>query len=124
MAKDTIAPDSQEFERQQRINFYSIAVVSYITLSSAAYGYAGAVIATTLTQPSFHEAMGLNTASNANSLIGAMNALYYAGGIFGSFLAGWTSRTYGRKFSVAMGNLLLLISGALLCGSVNPAVFM
>ncbi|KAH8802545.1 general substrate transporter [Xylogone sp. PMI_703] len=108
---------------RQHVNLYSICVICFITLSSAAYGYAGSIIATTLTQPSFNKYMGLETAPNAESLIGAMNALYYAGGIFGSFLAGWTSNRFGRKFSAIIGNVLLLISGALLTASVNPAMF-
>lgn len=118
---ETIHED--RFQREQHITLYSISVIGFITLSSAAYGYAGSVIATTLTQPSFLEYMELTTAPNADSLIGAMNALFYAGGIVGSFLAGWTSNRYGRKVSVAIGNGLLLISGALLTASVNPAMF-
>jgi len=111
------------FEKKQRVNTYSILVILFITLSSAAYGYAGSIIATTLTQPSFIAHMKLDEASNAESLIGAMNTLYYAGGIFGSFFAGWCSNQYGRKSSVALGNALLLLSGALLTASVNPAMF-
>jgi MFS family permease len=114
---------SVAFNRAQHANLYSIVVIGFITLSSAAYGYAGSVIATTLTQPSFTKTMKLDELSNAEALIGAMNALYYAGGIFGSFLAGWTSNTYGRKFSAALGNILVLISGALLTASVNPGMF-
>ena len=67
--------------------------------------------------------MGLETAPNAAALIGAMNALYYTGGIFGSFLAGWTSDRFGRKFSAGLGNALVLLSGGLMTASVNPAMF-
>jgi MFS family permease len=122
-AQKTQTNPSVAFNRTQHFNLYNVVVIGFITLSSAAYGYAGAIIATTLTQPSFTKTMKLDTVSNAEALIGAMNALYYAGGIFGSFLAGWTSNTYGRKFSAALGNILLLISGALLTASVNPGMF-
>ena len=114
---------SVRFNRQQHINLYSILVIGFITLSSAAYGYAGSVIATTLTQPSFTKHMKLDEEPNAEALIGAMNALYYAGGVFGSFFAGWASNKYGRKFSAGLGNFLVLISGALLTASVNPGMF-
>lgn len=67
--------------------------------------------------------MGLDTASNADSLIGAMVALYYAGGVAGSFCHGWMSNRYGRKASVSAGMVFVLLSGALLTGSVNPAMF-
>lgn len=111
------------FGKKQHVNTYSLFVILFITLSSAAYGYAGSIIATTLTQPSFIEHMKLDTAPNANSLIGAMNTLFYAGGIVGSFSAGWCSNKYGRKASVALGNAMLIFSGALLTASVNPAMF-
>ncbi|TVY18042.1 Quinate permease [Lachnellula arida] len=114
---------SVRFNRQQHINLYSLLVIGFITLSSAAYGYAGSVIATTLTQPSFTKHMKLDELPNAEALIGAMNALYYAGGVFGSFFAGWSSNKYGRKFSAALGNFLVLLSGALLTASVNPGMF-
>lgn len=111
------------FEKKQHVNTYSLFVILFITLSSAAYGYAGSIIATTLTQPSFIEYMKLDTAPNANSLIGAMNTLFYLGGIVGSFFSGWCSNKYGRKASVTIGNAMILISGALLTGSVNPAMY-
>jgi MFS family permease len=113
----------ETFVKKQHVNTYSILVILFITISSAAYGYAGSIIATTLTQPSFIAHMKLDTASNATSLIGAMNALFYAGAIVGSFTAGWVSNQYGRKASVTLGNAMLLLSGALLTASVNAAMF-
>jgi MFS family permease len=86
-------------------------------------GYAASIIATTLTQPSFFEAMNLATASNADALIGATNGLFYTEGIFGSFCCGWMSTTYGRKISATFGALLILISSALLTVAVNMGMF-
>lgn len=114
---------NDQFDKKQHLNVYTAVVVFFITLSSAAYGYAGSVIATTLTQPSFTRHMELDTASNAESITGAMNALFYTGGVFGSFCAGWSNKRFGRKFSVGLGNVLLVISGALMTASVNPAMF-
>ena len=50
------------FNRKHHLNAYSLTVIGFITLSSVAYGYAGSVIATTLTQPSFTAAMKLDIA--------------------------------------------------------------
>ena len=111
------------FEKQQKVNFYCVKVIFFISLSSAAYGYAASVIATTLTQPSFQKHMNLDTAPNADSLIGAIMGLYFAGGIVGGVFGGWICKTWGRKISVAGGLLLILVSGALLTASVNPAMF-
>ncbi|KAJ5652681.1 hypothetical protein N7507_010107 [Penicillium longicatenatum] len=112
-----------QFHKKQHVNLYTAAVVFFITLSSAAYGYAGSVIATTLTQPSFVAHFKLDTAPNAESITGAMNALFYTGGVLGSFFAGWSSKQFGRKFSAGFGNSLLIISGALMTASANPAMF-
>lgn len=114
---------SAQYEHKQHLNSRAIWIISAITISSAAYGYAGAIIATTLTQPSFVAHMGLDTASNASSLVGAITGLYYAGGAVGSLISGWLCNSRGRKFTVAVGNALVLVSGALLTASVNPAMF-
>ncbi|KAL4802969.1 general substrate transporter [Aspergillus unguis] len=110
-------------DERPHVNRYALAMSTAITFSSFAYGYAGAVIATTLTQPSFNETMGLDTASNADSLIGAINGLFYGGGVVGAFVSGWVSNRWGRKAATALGNLLVLIAGAVMTGSVNPAMF-
>jgi MFS family permease len=114
---------ARDSENKQQVNSYCIFVVIFISMSSAAYGYAGSIIATTLTQPSFTEAMNLATDPRASSLIGSMNALFYAGGVFGSFLAGYICNTLGRRWSVAIGNMILLVTGGLLTASVNPIMF-
>ncbi|KAJ5444681.1 Quinate permease [Penicillium daleae] len=106
-----------------KANLYTTGKCIMIALSSFAYGYAGAIIATTLTQPSFVTAMGLDKASNQASLLGAINGLYYAGGVFGAFTGGWLSNKWGRKISAIVGNIILLISAAVMTGGVNVAMF-
>ncbi|KAF7516073.1 hypothetical protein PCG10_002472 [Penicillium crustosum] len=108
---------------QNHVNVYSIVVIGFITLSSAAYGYAAANIATTLTQPSFQEDMGLVNNPNASAITGTINGIYQAGAVFGAFLAGWMSDRFGRKLTAAVGNAIIIVSGALLTGSVNPSMF-
>lgn len=120
---ETAQSHDDGFNKKQHVNTYTAVVILFITLSSAAYGYAGSVIATTLTQPSFTTHMKLDTAPNSEAMIGAMNALFYTGGVIGSFFAGWSSKRFGRKFSTGLGNVLLIISGALMTASVNPAMF-
>jgi MFS family permease len=110
-------------EEKIHVNRYAWVLSIAITFSSFAYGYAGAIIATTLTQPSFQKSLGLDTASNASSLIGAINGLFYAGGVVGSFISGWVSNRWGRKTATALGNGLLVIAGAVMTGSVNAAMF-
>ena len=94
-----------------------------VAWGSASYGYAGSIIATTLGQPSFYAYMGLDSAPNAAALIGTMNGLFYAGGFIGATGIGKVSDRYGRKFSLALGAGITLISNALLAGSVNTTMF-
>lgn len=115
--------DDETLDKPQPASAYCIFVICFVCLSTVAYGYAGSIIATTLTQPSFHERMKLDTDPRSEGLIGAMNGLFYAGGVIGSFLAGWTNNLKGRKFTLVIGNSLILISGALLTASVNPEMF-
>ncbi|KAL2815743.1 major facilitator superfamily domain-containing protein [Aspergillus granulosus] len=109
--------------RKVKANAYAIRTCIIIALSSFAYGYAGAIIATTLSQHSFTAAMGLDKASNEESLVGAINGLYYAGGVVGAFTGGWLSNRWGRKISTMVGNIILLIAAAVMTGGVNVAMF-
>lgn len=102
---------------------YLIFVIIFISLGSAAYGFTAAIIGTTLGQPSFFIYMGLDTATNATQLIGAVVALFFAGGIFGAFCASWISNQYGRKWAIAVAAGIMLLSSALMTASVNIAMF-
>ena len=125
-AGDAIAPAAvggDLIEKRRAYGPYTVFIVVFMCLGSATYGYAGSVIATTLGQPSFVKYMGLDTATNAKALTSAMVSLYYVGGIGGAFCHAWISNAYGRKASIIVGNIIVLVSGALTTGAVNPAMF-
>jgi MFS family permease len=67
--------------------------------------------------------MGLNNNPNANALLGAMNAMFYVGGFFGSFFNQWVADRFGRRISLATGCTVTLISAALTAGSVDIGMF-
>lgn len=91
--------------------------------SVAAYGYSASIIATTFGQPSFIVAMRLDTAPNVTGLIGAANALFFVGGFFGCLLNAALANKLGRKGVIAIGQAILLVSTALLAGSVHIGMF-
>lgn len=66
--------------------------------------------------------MGLD-GPHAESLSGAMNSLFYTGGVAGAICHGWAADRFGRKGSITLGTVILLISQALLTGAVNAAMF-
>lgn len=106
-----------------RYNAYLIILVIFVCFGSSSYGYTAAVIGTTLGQPSFITYMGLDTAKNAASLEGAITSLFYAGGVIGSFCHSWVANSYGRKKSIAVACVIMILSSALMTASVNIAMF-
>ena len=112
-----------DIRKKRHFNAYLIFIIMFMTLGSFTFGYASAVIGTTLGQPSFDKHMGLDTATNTQSLISAMVCLFFGGGVFGAFIQGWISNKWGRKWSIAVGCVVIIISAALLTSSVNPAMF-
>jgi MFS family permease len=67
---------------------------------------------------------GLDIASNATQLIGAINGLYQAGGLIGTLCVGFLGDHLGRKKALFYCSSLCVVGGALQCGSVHIAMFM
>jgi len=67
--------------------------------------------------------MGLATNPNAESLIGTMTGLFYAGGVIGVIINAYLVDKIGRRWTTAVGALILTISTGCLAGSVNIAMF-
>lgn len=116
-------PNKMEAPARRPYTWKTVLIIIAVSWGSAAYGYAGSIIATTLGQPSFIKYMGLDTAPNAAALIGTMNGLFYTGGFIGTAFIGRLSDRYGRKFSLILGTSIILVSNALLAGSVNVPMF-
>jgi len=115
--------EEQEIMNRRHYTGYNVRVVMFMSLATYAYGYSGSIISTTLGQPSFLHYMGLDTASNGTQLMGAMTALYFAGGAFGCITGSFLADRWGRKCPVYVGAVFLIISGALLTGSVATGMF-
>lgn len=67
--------------------------------------------------------MGLDTASNAPELNGAVNGVFIAGGLIGALLQSEQSDRLGRQKSVALSCAVSVLGGALQAGSVHIAMF-
>lgn len=115
--------DVPNVRTKRHFNAYLVFIILFMTFGSFTFGYASAVIGTTLGQPSFFKHMGLDTATNTQSLISAMVCLFFGGGVFGAFAQGFISNKWGRKWSIATGCTIVIISAALLTASINPAMF-
>ncbi|KAK1810554.1 hypothetical protein LTR12_015061 [Friedmanniomyces endolithicus] len=91
---------------------------------SISYGYNASIIGTTLGQPSFIKYMKLDTLPNATDLISSTNGLFQTGGVVGTLIMPWIADRWGRKWGCAVPCMLLIISGAVMTGSVNIGMFL
>ena len=126
MAQYSTADDSQVVQHTEKRQFklYNVLVILAMSFGSISMGYSGSVIGVTLGQPSFVEYFELATRPDATSLISAMNGLFQAGAFFGALCISFVGDRWGRKMSIAVPALLVVISGALLAGSVHIGMFM
>lgn len=109
---------------KRQFQAYNVLVILAMSFGSIAMGYSGSVIGVTLGQPSFVEYFELETRSNGTSLISAMNGLFQAGAFFGALFISYVGDRFGRKMSITVPALLVVISGALLAGSVHIGMFL
>lgn len=99
-------------------------LILFICLGSLTYGYGSSIIATTLGQPTFIDYFDLDKRSNANALIGAINGLFQAGGLFGAISVLWIPDKFGRRMAIFVGGVFCVVGGALQAGSVHIGMFL
>ncbi|ORY01285.1 major facilitator superfamily domain-containing protein [Clohesyomyces aquaticus] len=99
---------------------YNIMVILAMSFGS----YSGSIIGSTLAQPSFLAYFELDTRPDATNLISAMNGLIQAGAFFGALCISWVGDCWGRKMSITVPAILVVLPGALLAGSVHIGMFL
>jgi MFS family permease len=113
-----------EHTTKRQFKAYNVLVILAMSFGSISMGYSGSVIGVTLGQPSFVKYFDLDERLDATSLISAMNGLFQAGAFFGALGISYVGDRWGRKMSITIPALLVLISGALLAGSVHIGMFL
>ncbi|KAF2018528.1 general substrate transporter [Aaosphaeria arxii CBS 175.79] len=108
----------------KKLNAYNAWMILFVSIGSLCYGYTANVISATLAQPTFLTYFELDTRSDALALISATNGIFQTGGVLGTLTLAFFSDKFGRKGGLAISALLILISGALLAGSVNIGMFL
>ncbi|KAH8652577.1 general substrate transporter [Ilyonectria robusta] len=110
------------------VNRYNLAVVLFVALGSYTYGFNSSIIASVTGLPSFYAFFGLTksgpNASWSTQMIGAMNSIYCAGGLFGCFALGWLADKIGRRRSIQVVCVLCLIATIITTASTNLAMFL
>ena len=83
----------------------------------------------TIGQPSFYTSLDLAPQGEAGygrtaEYIGAFNGVNCAGSAIGAAICSWTADKYGRKRTIQIAAIVLVIGAAICAGSINNGMFM
>ncbi|GAA6018723.1 hypothetical protein JCM10207_005555 [Rhodosporidiobolus poonsookiae] len=104
-------------------NRFTTLTVLFAALGSLSYGYSSGIISSALNQPSFTSYIGLDTASDANGLSGAITGVFQGCGLLGSLKSGWSSDKFGRRKAIFYACIIVIIGSILQCAAVHIAMF-
>lgn len=105
-------------------NLYNFFVALFVAFGSLCYGYASSISAALIGQPSWYEYMGLEAGSaHSQRILGAINGVYAAGGVFGCIFNMWSCEALGRKKSIQLGCLISIVGASLMTGTVDIPMF-
>lgn len=111
------------------INSYNTWVVVFVAVGTIASAYGLAIIGSTVGEPDFYDYFGLAAKgepgyAHTTNMVGALNGVNSAGAIAGSLFQAWTADYFGRKRTIQLGSVVLVIGGALCSGAVHMAMFL
>lgn len=105
-------------------NLYNFFVALFVAFGSLCYGYASSISAALIGQPSWYDYMGLEAGSAySQRILGAINGVYAAGGVFGCIFNMWSCEALGRKKSIQLGCLISIVGASLMTGTVDIPMF-
>ncbi|KAF2397312.1 MFS transporter [Trichodelitschia bisporula] len=111
------------------VNAFNFWVVFFVSIGIISTAYGLAIIGSTVGQPNFYTYFNLATAgqpgyTHTTNMIGALNGVNSAGAIAGCLYSAWSSDKLGRKRTMQLGAIVLVIGGGLCAGAVNIAMFL
>lgn len=111
------------------VNAYNFWVVVFVAVGTISTAYGLAVIGSTVGQPNFYTYFNLATAgapgyAHTTNIIGALNGVNSAGAIAGCIHNSWSADKFGRKRTMQIGSIILILGGALCSGAVDLAMFL
>ncbi|KAI9808853.1 MAG: hypothetical protein M1827_007176 [Pycnora praestabilis] len=109
-------------------NRQTTLVTVFAAVGSITYGYAASIIGQVIGQPQFYKQFGLVQEgpglARTNTIIGAMNGLFFAGGALGALFIAWTASAFGRLRTVQMACVVCIIGATLMTAATNAAFYL
>jgi MFS family permease len=110
------------------INAYNFWVVVFVAIGTISTAYGLAIIGSTVGQNNFYTYFNLATAgkpgySHTSNIIAALNGVNSGGAIVGCLYNVWSAEKFGRKWTMMIGCIILIVGGALCSGAVDLAMF-
>ena len=103
--------------------YETITCPSYIPEAYFVSRFGFATFATSIGQPGFYTYFALDPLSSyTNSILGAINALFFFGAVVGALCGGPLADHIGRRWTIQIAAVTALIGGALAAGSVHIAM--
>ncbi|KAF2996902.1 hypothetical protein E8E13_005643 [Curvularia kusanoi] len=99
--------------------FYNVCLAVFVANGSFLFGYDSGVM--TIVIQSKHFLHFFNTTPDSN-IIGAINATFSGGAVFGSLMGGFTMDSLGRRKTIMIGAIINLIGAVLQCAAQNLAM--
>lgn len=108
-------------------NPYNLYVVVFSAIGTISTAYGLAIIGSTVGQPNFYTYLGLSPQGepgydHTTRIIAALNGVNSAGAIIGCCFHVWSSEKFGRKQTMNIGSVILILGGALCAGAVDVAM--
>jgi MFS family permease len=88
---------------------------AFLSIGGLLFGYDSGIIASTIAQPHFVQAMGAPTASERGGIVSS----FTGGAILGALSISFLADHLGRKKTVFVGSVLASLGGALQGGAAN-----
>lgn len=110
------------------INAYNFWVVVFVAIGTISTAYGLAIIGSTVGQPNFYTYFNLARAGepgygHTSNIIAALNGVNSGGAIVGCIYNVWSAEKFGRKWTMMIGCVILILGGALCSGAIDLAMF-
>ncbi|KIY02891.1 uncharacterized protein Z520_01356 [Fonsecaea multimorphosa CBS 102226] len=117
------------FKSKMHFNSYNVLVVIFVAIGTLSTAYGLAIIGSTSGQPNFYTYFNLAASpsepgyDHTTNVLGGLNGANSGGAFVGALISAWSADKFGRKITIMIGCVFIIIGGALNAGSVAISMF-